>query len=80
MKWINTTLYAEMFLEDGTKISMSDWEFPDPDNRPIRGEYVQSKDGSKVIEIVSAHWYFNKDKNVHVLRYTVKIVDRCPIV
>ena len=56
MNWINAKLYVEMFLEDGTKTSISDWEFPDPEARPIRGEYVQSKDGSKVIEIVSAHW------------------------
>lgn len=80
MNWINAKLYVEMFFEDGTKTSISDWEFPDPEARPIRGEYVQSKDGSKVIEIVSAHWYFNKDKKVNALRYTVKIVDRCPVV
>lgn len=73
-------MYVEMFFEDGTKTNISDWAFPDPDSRPMRGEYTQSKDGSKVVEIVSAHWYFNKDKNRHVLRYTVKIVDRCPIV
>jgi len=73
-------MHMEMFLEDGTKINFLDWEFPNPDNRPIRGEYVQSKDGSKVVEIVSAHWYFNKDKKVHMLRYTMKMVDRCPVV
>ena len=68
-----------MFLEDGTRLNISDWEFPAPETRPIRGEYVQSKDGSKVIEIVSAHWYFNKDKKVNMLRYTAKIVDICPV-
>ena len=80
MRWLNSKLYVEMLLEDGTKINLSDFEFPDPETRPIRGEYIQSRDGSQVIEIVSAHWYFNKDKKVNVLRYTVKIVDVCPVV
>lgn len=77
---INARLYAEMFLEDGTRLDISDWMFPAPETRPIRGEYLQSKGSSEVIEIVSAHWYFNKDKKVNVLRYTVKIVDICPVV
>lgn len=74
-----SVIAVEIFFEDGERCNMNEWEFPSS-SRPLKGESVRSKDGSKAIEILSAMWYFSKEHGKDILRYTVRMVDASPII